>query len=95
MYGTRSDVFPLHRLDNLWPSLEFMAHLLPPETVSTKTTYTMVGGRTGESYQERSKGKDVRTSNIVAAKVRTKVETRSMVSLNKRLDVKISSKEAS
>ena len=24
----------------------------------------------GETYQERSKGKDVRTSNIVAAKVR-------------------------
>ena len=25
--------------------------------------------RTGQSFQERSKGKDVRTSNIVAAKV--------------------------
>lgn len=25
---------------------------------------------TGETYNERSKGKDVRTSNIVAAKVR-------------------------
>ncbi len=26
-------------------------------------------GRQGETYQERTKGKDVRTSNIVAAKV--------------------------
>jgi len=26
-------------------------------------------GRQGETYQERSKGKDVRTSNIIAAKV--------------------------
>jgi hypothetical protein len=27
------------------------------------------GNRSGETFQERSKGKDVRTSNIVAAKV--------------------------
>jgi hypothetical protein len=30
----------------------------------------MALGNSGETYQERSKGKDVRTSNIVAAKVR-------------------------
>jgi len=29
-----------------------------------------MGANTGETLQERSKGKDVRTSNIVAAKVR-------------------------
>lgn len=29
-----------------------------------------MGGTTGETYHERSKGKDVRTSNIIAAKVR-------------------------
>lgn len=29
----------------------------------------MAGGASGETYQERTKGKDVRTSNIVAAKV--------------------------
>ena len=28
-----------------------------------------MGANTGETLQERSKGKDVRTSNIVAAKV--------------------------
>ena len=32
----------------------------------------MVGKATGETYQERTKGKDVRTSNIVAAKVSSK-----------------------
>ena len=30
-----------------------------------------MGANTGETLQERSKGKDVRTSNIVAAKVRS------------------------
>lgn len=30
----------------------------------------MVRYTTGETFQDRSKGKDVRTSNIVAAKVR-------------------------
>ena len=37
---------------------------------STSQPATM-GANTGETLQERSKGKDVRTSNIVAAKVRS------------------------
>ena len=32
-----------------------------------------MAGNTGETYNQRSKGKDVRTSNIVAAKVRTRL----------------------
>ena len=36
-------------------------------------SFIIIMGLNGETFQDRSKGKDVRTSNILAAKVRTKV----------------------
>jgi len=33
------------------------------------TTASQPSGRRGETFNERSKGKDVRTSNVIAAKV--------------------------
>jgi hypothetical protein len=42
---------------------------LPLISHSKQEYYTMRAAANGETYQERTKGKDVRTSNIVAAKV--------------------------
>jgi hypothetical protein len=43
--------------------------LLIKENIAKQKTKTTMGRATGEIYQDRSKGKDVRTSNIVSAKV--------------------------
>jgi hypothetical protein len=58
-------------------ALLFIAPLLSPNTLLLDQTpsyslpfHNMPGNTSGETFQERSKGKDVRTSNIVAAKVR-------------------------
>jgi hypothetical protein len=36
---------------------------------STMATKAIAKGRSGETFNERSKGRDVRTSNVIAAKV--------------------------
>ena len=43
--------------------------LLIKEIIAKQKIKTTMGRATGEIYQDRSKGKDVRTSNIVSAKV--------------------------
>ena len=71
--------FSRHREHKILPEIRSQpSRCTPPKTpnrvlrlTSLQTTrfFTMAGG---ETYNERSKGKDVRTSNIVAAKVRSK-----------------------